>query len=312
MSGHARGAGRRRGVIAVVLALISLPLLLVALEAAAYHVRNRSNGEIVSSGRTREFLLYVPRSYDRARPAPLVISLHGGAMWPAAQKETSRWNVAADRHGFIVVYPAGISNDGPGHWNADGDPGQGADVQFIAELIDTLATRYNIDPARIYANGLSNGAGMTFVLSCDLSDRIAAVGLVAAAHFLPFSWCASRRPMPMISFHGTADLHVQYMGGKAWMAPGTFPSIPAWTQQWAERNRCAPNAINTVVAADVTRRAYTGCAEGASVVLYTIAGGGHTWPGGGSMPEWFVGRTTSSIDATGEMWAFFSAHRLSN
>jgi len=27
-------------------------------------------------------------------------------------------------------------------------------------------------------------------------------------------------------------------------------------------------------------------------------------------PEWFVGRTTHSIDATREMWAFFRAHPL--
>ncbi len=299
-------------VLVAVLALISLPAALVVLEAVSFHARNRSNGVMVSAGYDREYLLHVPRSYDRTRPTPLVISMHGGAMWPAAQKETSRWNELAEREGFIVVYPSGIRGDGPRHWDADGGPGQPADVQFISELIDTLRTRYNIDSTRIYANGLSNGAGMTFVLSCELSDRIAAVGLVAAAHFLPFSWCADRRPVPMIAFHGTADLHVRYHGGKAWMAPYTFPSIPAWTKQWAERNRCAPSAGDSVVAPDVTRRAYAGCADGAAVVLYTIAGGGHTWPGGGPLPEWFAGRTSSSIDATSEMWAFFSAHRLRN
>ena len=31
----------------------------------------------------------------------------------------------------------------------------------------------NIDRKRIYANGLSNGGGMSFVLSCTLADRIA-------------------------------------------------------------------------------------------------------------------------------------------
>lgn len=302
----------RSMVLVAVLALISLPAALVVLEAVWYHARNRSNGSMVSSGLEREYLLHVPRSYDRTRPTPLVISMHGGAMWPAAQKETSRWNDAADRHGFIVVYPGGISNDGPGHWNADGGPGQTVDVQFISELIDTLRTRYNIHRERIYANGLSNGAGMTFVLSCELSDRIAAVGLVAAAHFLPFSWCAGRRPVPMIAFHGTADLHVPYSGGKAWMASWTFPSIPAWTKQWAERNRCAPDPVDSVVAPDVGRRTYADCADSADVVLYTIAGGGHTWPGGGPLPEWFAGRTSGSIDATSEMWAFFNAHRLRN
>jgi polyhydroxybutyrate depolymerase len=64
------------------------------------------------------------------------------------------------------------------------------------------------------------------------------------------------------------------------------------------------------VAADVTRREYTGCADDAAVVLYTIHGGGHTWPRGGPIPEWFAGRTSSGVDATREAWAFFRAHPL--
>jgi len=66
------------------------------------------------------------------------------------------------------------------------------------------------------------------------------------------------------------------------------------------------------VAPDVTRREYVRCADGAAVVLYTIRGGGHTWPGGESMPEWFVGPTSGSIDASAQMWAFFRAHPLRN
>ena len=64
------------------------------------------------------------------------------------------------------------------------------------------------------------------------------------------------------------------------------------------------------MAEDVTRRAYTDCAGDAAVVLYTIRGGGHTWPGGTPMPEWFVGRTSRSINATSEMWEFFREHPL--
>ena len=64
------------------------------------------------------------------------------------------------------------------------------------------------------------------------------------------------------------------------------------------------------MAADVTRREYADCADAAGVVLYTVREGGHTWPGGKPMPEWMVGSTTRSIDATREMWAFFGEHRL--
>ena len=210
---------RRMGAIAAVLVLIGLPLVLAGVEAVRYHVRNRSNGTIVSSGVEREYLLYVPRSYDRSRPTPLVISLHGGSMWPAAQMRTSQWNRVADEHGFIVVYPSGVSGRGPRAWRAGGSLGSSRDVQFIAELIDTLRAGYNIDSTMVFADGLSNGGGMAFLLSCTLSDRIAAVGVVGVAVFLPWSECTNQRAVPMIAFHGTADRFAWYHGGTSWVAP---------------------------------------------------------------------------------------------
>ena len=299
-----------KGVIGAVLVLIGLPPVLALVEAVSFYVRNRSNGSIVSSGQEREYLLYVPESYDRTKPTPLVISMHGGALWPAAQMEISRWNSMADEHGFLVVYPSGITGAGPRAWHVGRGPGLLRDVRYISELIDTLKAAYNIDSTSIYADGLSNGGGMAFVLSCTLSERIAAVGMVAAALFLPWSWCTDERAVPMIAFHGTADRAVPYHGGKSWVAPSVFPDIPTWVATWARRNRCAPNPIDSAVAADVTRRSYTNCADNAAVVLYTVQGGGHTWPGGGPLPEWFVGTTTRSIDATHQMWAFFREHRL--
>lgn len=299
----------RKGVIGAVLVLITLPVMLALIEAVSFSFANRSNGSFVSSGEERDYLLYVPASYDRTRPTPLVISLHGGALWGAAQKETSQWNTVADAHGFIVVYPSGAHGYGPRSWRMD-RAGLEKDIRFIAELIDTLEANYNIDPRRIYANGLSNGGGMSFVLSCMMSDRIAAVGLVAAAHLLPWEWCTDQRAVPMIAFHGTEDAQVPYTGGQTWVAPMRFPSILAWTANWAGRNRCATTPVDSAVTTDVSRRAYTHCADDAAVVLYTVKGGGHTWPGGKAMPEWFVGPTSGSIDATSEMWAFFREHRL--
>jgi polyhydroxybutyrate depolymerase len=153
---------------------------------------------------------------------------------------------------------------------------------------------------------------MSFVLSCTLSHRIAAVGAVGAAEILAWDWCRDPTPVPMIAFHGTADRITPYDGGKVFLAEDPFPSIPGWTGKWARRNGCAPSPTDSVVAADVTRRTYSGCAKDASVVLYTIHGGGHTWPGGTELPEWLFGRTTPSIDASETMWAFFQGVRPLN
>jgi len=301
--------GDARVLRAVALAL-GVPLVLVVVESASFEIRSRSNATIVSSGEEREYLLHVPRSYDPARPTPLVISLHGGGGWPAMQRDTSQWNRVAEKQGFIVVYPSGM-RDGPRAWSVNRGPGLAKDVRFIADLIDTLEAAYNIDPTRIYADGLSNGGGMAFVLSCTLSDRIAAVGLVASAQFLPFDWCTNERAVPMIAFHGTADRSVPYHGGASWVAPVySFPDIPTWAADWARRNRCASEPAESAVAADVTRLEYSGCTSDAGVALYTVKGGGHSWPGGGPLPEWLVGPTNRGIDATSQIWAFFRAHRL--
>src|SRR6266480_2471301 len=181
---------RRKMVIGAVVIVISLPVVLAAFEAISFRIWNRNNGFMISSGEKREYLLYVPRSYDRTKPAALVISMHGAGVSPKQHMNISEWNRLADSQGFIVVYPSGLEGAGPRVWRVGSDFAK--DVRFISEMIDKLEAAYNIDRARIYANGLSNGGGMAFVLSCTLSDRIAAVGMVGASlHQLPGSVCAA-------------------------------------------------------------------------------------------------------------------------
>lgn len=297
--------------VGVLLAIIALPILLGLIAAGMVYLWDETNDTIVSSGRERKYLLYVPRSYDRSKPAPLLISMHGAGAWPAQQRNLSRWNQLADAHGFIVVYPSG-ANFIPRIWPMGGAAGA-VDVQYISDLIVRLEADYNIDSSRIFADGFSNGGGMAFVLSCTLSDRIAAVGVVAAPQLLPFSWCKDPRAVPMMAFHGTADPVVPYMGGFSWKAPGPrpYPDVSEWVAGWARRNQCATDPVEFRVAVHVSRREFTNCAQDAAVVLYTIDGGGHTWPGGKAMPEWWTGPTSSEVDANALMWQFFQAHPLS-
>ena len=138
----------RRVVLGATLTLIGLPVVIVPIEAVSFYTANRDNGSFVSSGEKRDYLLYVPKSYDRSRPTPLVISMHGAGLWGAAQMETSQWNNLADSHGFIVVYPSGIGGKGVRIWRVEPGPGLMKDVRFISELIDTLKTSYNIDSRR--------------------------------------------------------------------------------------------------------------------------------------------------------------------
>ncbi len=216
-----------------------------------------------------------------------MISIHGFAEWPAHQQQISHWNELADEYGFLMVYPMGTSF--PLHWRTNGDTDLMQDVTFISDLIDKLESEYNVDPARIYANGLSNGGGMSFALSCKLSKRIAAIGGVAEAYLLPWESCTPSLPVPTIIFHGNADPIVPFAGGPSSAFDIPFPPIDEWVQTLAEHN---------------------GCNQNAAVIYYTIDGGGHTWPGGDPLPEWITGANSDDIDATRLMWEFFQQHPL--
>jgi polyhydroxybutyrate depolymerase len=311
----------RKIVIRAALVLTGLPIVLVSFAFgffySVFYFPNRSSattGTIVSSGAKREYLLYVPKSYERGKPTRLVITLHTSMSWDSSAMVISQWNSVADENGFVVVYPEG-TGFGPKSWEMTRSetPSQMPDVIFISELIDKLEASYNIDKTRIYANGMSNGGGMAFVLSCTLSDRIAAVGMVSAGLDPGWSWCTDHRPVPVIAFHGTSDPICPYNGGPSKLGGGTFPSVPGFMANWSRRNHCGPNPIESAIAADVTRLQYTDCADNAGVVLYTVKGEGHQWPGGKRVAaEWMVGPYSRSIDGTRQMWAFFSEHQLTS
>jgi polyhydroxybutyrate depolymerase len=291
---------------------LALALLVVLVGAFAFQRANRTNGSLVSSGGERRYLLYVPQSYAPAAPTPLVISIHGYAEWPAHQLDITRWNDHAEQHGFLVVYPEGTRF--PRRWRLTGQADTPSDpmldVQFISDLIDHLAQEYNLDRSRIYANGLSNGGGMSVVLACNLADRIAAVGSVSGAQLFPAQQCQPSRPVPLIAFHGTEDTIVPYTGGPSRAFDLPFPVVADWIGDWAEQNGCSPTPVELPCQGEVCEVRYTGCAQEAEVVFYTINGGGHSWPGGEPIPAWIVGHTTEDIDATAVMWEFFSRYAI--
>lgn len=302
----------KKTFIRLFLIILSIPVLLVLVVGAAFVISNRTNGSLTSGGENRRYLLYMPDSYDPSTPTPLVLSFHGFAEWPAHQQQISRWNDLADENGFLVVYPMGTSF--PLRWRVNREPGTSTgleqDVTFISDLIDYLEGEYNLDPARIYANGLSNGGGMSFVTACKLSERIAAIGSVAGAQLLPWDECTPSRPVPAIVFHGNADPIVPFEGGPSRSFEIPFPRVDDWVQTLAERNGCGSEPQDLPAAGDASGIHYTGCEQDADVIYYTIDAGGHTWPGGDPLPEWITGYTTDDIDATRLMWDFFQQHPL--
>ncbi len=323
---------RRRRVILII--VVTALLLLCAVAAGFYWgvgpalrcvlpaegpVRpGWSARSVPSGGRDRCYYLFVPSEYDPDVPVPLVLSFHGFLSNPESHALITGWHELAEQEGFLAVYPQ--ATQFPHRWNAGADWGdQGIDdVQFTLDLIADLSSSAALDHSRIYVNGFSNGGGMTVALGCDAADQIAAMGTVAGA-VVGIADCAPSRPVPLMAFHGTADPIVPYTGGDLPRhairkgatvigVPNYFVGAQEWVTGWAEGNGCQPAPEIMPPQGDVRGKIYTGCDENADVILYTIEDGGHTWPGGWPIPA--VGKTSTDIDATEEMWRFFQTHRL--
>jgi polyhydroxybutyrate depolymerase len=263
-------------------------------------------------------LLHLPPGFDPDDPLPVVFSFHGFASRPEGQEDISRWNEIADGEGFIVIYPQGTSF--PLRWNTRSSSADTVDdVQFFRDIIDDLAGILTLDRDRIFVTGLSNGGAMTHRLACEVADLIAAAGTVAAPISDLPGGCQPSRPVPLIAFHGTADPIVSYNGGSVSFTsrdrdgelyPHAFGYQPAevWVRDWAVLNGCDTTPETFSHAEDVLGARYSGCEEDAEVILYTIDGGGHTWPGGARLPRLITGETSSQIQASERMWAFFLEH----
>ena len=294
-----------------VLLIISVILgLLIAIGHIAWDFIDRTNGQLVSSGEQREYLLCVPTSYDptNSKAVPLVIDIHGFVQWSANQAEVSQWNQLAEEEGFIVVFPSGL--DVPKRWrfttSIDDQAAIETELQYFRDLIEKLSGEYAIDLSRVYVSGLSNGGGMAVRLACDLPDLFAAIGSVGGTYLVDLEACSGG--VPGIFFHGQADKIVPYEGGLSRFFSILFPNVPAFVEEYALLNGCDANETVFLDKEPVMGVRYEGCDLGADVVFYSIADGGHTWPGGSPLPEVLTGKTTQEISATRLMWEFFSNH----
>ncbi len=258
--------------------------------------------QIEVTGNVRTYLLAVPSYLSGPRPAPLVLNFHGFGSNALQQALYSRLNDLGPERGFVVVTPEGSGS--PARWTLPGAIPGIDEVAFVRALLDQLHEQLCIDERRVYATGMSNGAAFSAHLACRLEGRIAAIAPVAGINLV--EPCESPAPLSVIAFHGTADAVVPFRGGRI---AGSFlvRPVPDAVAEWAAHGRCAPAAADLRIAAAVRLRAYEACPGGNSVRLYTIEGGGHTWPGAPAVPT--LGPVTPEIDASRLLLDFFAEHQ---
>lgn len=245
-------------------------------------------------GRERAYLLHVPSGYDHGAGTPLVINFHGTSGTAEGQAGFSRYDVIADRRTVLVAYPEGLPLDGTNVFDAglrDFTNEPRDDVDLTRAIIDSVAERACLNRRRVYATGMSNGGRMSYRLACDAADVIAAIAPVAGSLSMETERCSPSRPISNIHFHGTADEVAPY--GEA--AGLSLRPVPDMFRLWADFNGCTGEPENVFDIDDVRCEAFTQCEAGTEVVLCTVEGGGHCWPG---TPDCGLGTSTTTIDAS--------------
>ncbi|RAZ82490.1 alpha/beta hydrolase family esterase [Cereibacter johrii] len=264
-------------------------------------------------GGARDYRLYVPATRPEGRPG-LVLMLHGCTQTPEDFAAGTGMNEAAERHGLIVLYPhQGRSHNAQGCWNwfrpGDQEAHRG-EPALLAELVQAVAARHDVDAARIFVAGLSAGGAMAATLGATHPELFSAVGVHSglphrAAHDVISAFAAMRgeartaRPTAgaaprTIVFHGTADATVHpdnaqrlidaALGGRRTAAhseQGRSPGGRTWRRE-------------THAAADGT----------ALAELWRVEGSGHAWSGGRAAGSY---TDPAGPDASAEMVRFFLA-----
>jgi polyhydroxybutyrate depolymerase len=173
-----------------------------------------------------------------------------------------------------------------------------------------------VDPRRIYATGISNGAVFSHYLAAHLAPRIAAIApVVGGVADPPDAWLHPAQAVSVLILQGTTDPLVPYRGGAIAFGRGRIIDTEEAARRWARLNGTAPEPRSSALPAagkehcGGLRLTYSGGRDGSEVVLVRLDGGGHTWPGGAQyLPERLVGRVCRDFDATALIWEFFRTH----
>ncbi len=285
----------------------SLLLILSLLAIGLLTAQENLSGSIIHDGIERDYLLYIPDSYEVGNP--LILNFHGYTSSALAQLVYGDFRSIADTAGFMIACPQGtIDSQGNAHWNVGWGTSTVDDVGFTSALIDSLHAEYSFDLDRVYSTGMSNGGFMSYALACELSEEIAAIASVTGTMNIgAFSTCDPQHPMPVMEIHGTNDATVPYNG--AFWIEGSEDVVAYWA---AFNNISSPPSISSLPDSDpndgctAEHWVYENGDNGAEVELYKIIAGGHTWPGAAFQ----IGVTNYDMDASTEIWRFFSKYDI--
>ena len=251
----------------------------------------------------RNYLIYIPNSYDPEIKYPLMFNFHGFGGIASEFINTADMRALAESKNFIIVYPQGTSLPGTNdsHWNSSkpstDNKSNTDDIGFIENLIDQLLVDYPvIDSKRIYAAGYSNGGFFSYYLACN-SKKFAAIGSVAGTMIDDsYQSCDAQYPTAMINIHGTADSTVLYNGDN--LGSTSIPDVVNW---WKNFNNTLNEDMLSNQDGSIEQYIYYNDAGDRYVEHIKIYGGEHYWDDKLN----YNGKNTSGL-----IWEFVSQYDI--
>ncbi|MCH2231870.1 MAG: T9SS type A sorting domain-containing protein [Crocinitomicaceae bacterium] len=287
-----------------------LSLFICTACAGVVYSQTQIDETFIWDGNNREYTIYIPASYDGTSEFPLVFNFHGGGDFVPSHMSSADMRPIADTANFILVYPQAIPDPGNGgstSWMHK-EPTTHDDVPFVEAMIDSISMNYNINTDRVYACGYSLGGEFTFELSCQLNNRIAAIGAVARTMGAgTYNNCSPVHPTGVITVLGTADPISDY-NGVWYLGVQYYMSADEQNSYWVSHNNCEPTAVITPIAdtdpsdgSTVERHTWANMDGCVYVEELKVINGGHDWPGSSGNMD---------IDASKEIWKFVSNYNL--
>ncbi|MEM7221021.1 MAG: PHB depolymerase family esterase [Pseudomonadota bacterium] len=268
------------------------------LAAAGASAGSFTKHEVKVGDATRVYQVYRPNNLKRDQQARGVLAFHGFMSDPSGLRWLTKMDKAADKHGFVVIYPkalGGSFNAGRGSGTKDSDVDEEA---FIKALLPKIVREENVDPARLYTLGFSNGAQMSALMLCRFADELAGAALVA--HGMNIDDCQPSQPVPSILIQGAKDPYVPFGGG----GKHNLTSHKKSVELLKAINKVEGQGKILIDKASVRCRGY-----GEDVRSCVGYGDGHTWPGGVKFKPDQFGKTNEELAASDFILKFFSRHQ---
>ena len=233
---------------------------------------------ILHNGEEREYLAYVPASYDENADYPVVLNFHGfGGNAKDYVRYESDFRDVAEQEGVILIYPQALLLSGFSVWNAaplaEDNKTSTDDIGFIETLLDDLQETLSIDPNRIYATGFSNGAMFAYALACFTEGLIAGVAAVSGLQ-LNLEDCAPSHPISVLIAHSTTDDVIPYAGSSDVASVGETVSFWRTVNQTSTE---AEESNHNLGDETVWLYTYREGTNGAQVLHYKVENGKHEW-----------------------------------